>query len=272
MHPLEQLYERYIGPVEDPRRVRSGTSLFLGGTLLVVLGILSATSPLLTALGYSIYGAREIGGTLAGIGTPALFIGLTAMLRTDEKYRRFAYAGAAICVLGVGVFRLAYPHHWAGYGMDLTPYVTTLYFIGVFVTAVYMFVGIVNSEIKIEEIRMFSEPEPEPEPAPEPESEPRPSPTDTSQSGGAGIKANVESIEDPEQDDGVVLENESPPPETVVDKYCGNCEHFDYVDTAGGMKPYCALYDEIMDDVEPCDDWEPKRDQYGNARPATSDD
>lgn len=40
------------------------------------------------------------------------------------------------------------------------------------------------------------------------------------------------------------------------DKYCGNCAHFDYVDSDTGMQPYCGLYDEEMDDMEACNWWE----------------
>jgi len=40
------------------------------------------------------------------------------------------------------------------------------------------------------------------------------------------------------------------------DEYCGNCTHFDYVDTDDGMQPYCGLYEEEMDDMEACEWWE----------------
>ena len=42
------------------------------------------------------------------------------------------------------------------------------------------------------------------------------------------------------------------------DAYCGNCEQFDYVRTDDGMRPYCAHYDELMDDMEACEDWTPR--------------
>jgi hypothetical protein len=42
------------------------------------------------------------------------------------------------------------------------------------------------------------------------------------------------------------------------DAYCGNCEKFDYVRTDDGMRPYCAHYDELMDDMEACDAWTPR--------------
>ncbi|MDB9250083.1 hypothetical protein PN419_13925 [Halorubrum ezzemoulense] len=42
------------------------------------------------------------------------------------------------------------------------------------------------------------------------------------------------------------------------DAYCGNCAEFDYVRTDDGMRPYCGHYDELMDDMEACDDWTPR--------------
>ena len=41
------------------------------------------------------------------------------------------------------------------------------------------------------------------------------------------------------------------------DRYCGNCTHFDYVREGDGIKPYCGFYDELMDDMAPCDEWMP---------------
>jgi len=42
------------------------------------------------------------------------------------------------------------------------------------------------------------------------------------------------------------------------DTYCGSCGHFQYVRTDQGMQPYCGLHDGIMDDMDACDDWNPR--------------
>ncbi|MFC7136040.1 DUF7139 domain-containing protein [Halobaculum litoreum] len=42
------------------------------------------------------------------------------------------------------------------------------------------------------------------------------------------------------------------------DSYCGSCGHFQYVRTDQGMQPYCGLHDDLMDDMEACDDWSPR--------------
>ncbi|PSP74679.1 hypothetical protein BRC86_05170 [Halobacteriales archaeon QS_3_64_16] len=40
-----------------------------------------------------------------------------------------------------------------------------------------------------------------------------------------------------------------------VDRYCGNCGHFQYVRTENGLSPYCEYHEEVMDDMEPCLGW-----------------
>jgi len=39
------------------------------------------------------------------------------------------------------------------------------------------------------------------------------------------------------------------------DAYCGSCARFDYVRTDEGMQPYCTHYEEVMDDMDACDQW-----------------
>ena len=46
--------------------------------------------------------------------------------------------------------------------------------------------------------------------------------------------------------------------EKSVDRYCGSCAQFKYVRTDAGIKPYCAYHDELMDDMESCESWEPR--------------
>jgi hypothetical protein len=46
------------------------------------------------------------------------------------------------------------------------------------------------------------------------------------------------------------------PTESSVDRYCGSCVEFKYVRTDSGIRPYCAHHDELMDDMDACDDWQ----------------
>ena len=46
--------------------------------------------------------------------------------------------------------------------------------------------------------------------------------------------------------------------EASIDRYCGSCAQFKYVRTDTGIQPYCAHHDELMDDMESCESWEPR--------------
>lgn len=46
--------------------------------------------------------------------------------------------------------------------------------------------------------------------------------------------------------------------EASIDRYCGSCAQFQYVRTDNGIQPYCAHHDELMDNMESCDSWEPR--------------
>ena len=39
------------------------------------------------------------------------------------------------------------------------------------------------------------------------------------------------------------------------DAYCGNCAHFEYVKVEEKITPYCALHDDLMDDMDACAEW-----------------
>ncbi|GAB7013830.1 DUF7139 domain-containing protein [Halolamina salina] len=43
------------------------------------------------------------------------------------------------------------------------------------------------------------------------------------------------------------------------DSYCGSCAQFEYVQTDQGMQPYCGLHDEIMDDMDACNEYTPRK-------------
>jgi len=45
-------------------------------------------------------------------------------------------------------------------------------------------------------------------------------------------------------------------PEPSVDRYCGSCAEFKYVRTDSGIRPYCGYHDELMDDMDACDEWQ----------------
>ncbi len=59
--------------------------------------------------------------------------------------------------------------------------------------------------------------------------------------------------------DAEIVESEAAGPTEPTDRYCGNCEHFEYVRSSEGMVPYCARHETAMDDMDACDEWTPNR-------------
>jgi len=303
MTSLGEAYDSRGGEA-SARRVYLGTGLFAAGALLVVGGILAGATGLMVSNGFGIYESREIAGILAGLGVPAVFVGIFTVLPANRLQRAAAAVGAGLTVLGVMLFRVAYPMQWYAPNSGV-PSTTTLAFIVVYAagiittfwclfTAVATFktrndpggtvtmtvekngethtvevpttdlesareklteqgfggVGVFGGVEDPEQRTRANASEPEPEPATatatsKPEPSPGPAASASLSDGGAASQ----DISSPMDDAGVQA---GPGP----DEYCGNCTHFDYVDTDDGMQPYCGLYEEEMDDMEACEWWE----------------
>jgi MFS family permease len=270
MTSLGETYEGRDGVKKRPKRLYLGVGLFLAGSLLVVVAILAATTSLFSAVGLDVYGSRKLAGITAGLGVPAVFVGIFAVLpATSKRVRAAAAIGSSISVLGVGMFWYAYPLHWAQHGEHLTFPVVAVYFLGLVVTFWCLFTAVVNFKtrndpggtvtmevtrkgetkvVEVERSRGF---------------------------GSIGVfgdqpDGEIGAASDPMSDGGATNDDiTSPispqrerPPETTAtatDTYCGNCAHFDYVRTDDGMTPYCGLYDRRMTDMDACDRWTPNR-------------
>ncbi len=239
--------------------------------MLVVVAILAATTSLFAAIGLDIYGSRKLAGITAGLGVPAVFVGIFAVLpATSDRVRAAAAIGSSISILGVGMFWYAYPLHWAGYNRDLTLPVVAVYFVGLVVTFWCQFTAVVNfktrndpggtvtmevtrkGETKIVEVErsrgfgsvgVFGD---------QPNGDIGVT-TDTVSDGGA----TSDDISSPIQQGND--RRPTTPESAATDTYCGNCTHFDYVRTDNGMTPYCGLYDQRMNDMDACDQWTPNR-------------
>ena len=131
----------------DPRRLSIGVGLFVAGTLLLVVGLLTAAEVLFSGR-FSSGVARRYGGILGGIGVPIIMLGIMAVLPADRNTRIAAVAGAAIMALGVALFAHAYPHQWVGGPSpeltDLTLPTAGVYLLGAATTLWCLFVGIAN--------------------------------------------------------------------------------------------------------------------------------
>ena len=288
---MTSLAEVYHGARnESLRRLYLGTGLFAAGALLSIVAILVASTGVLRPLGFGVYEAREVAGVLAGLGVPAVFVGIFTVLPASDRERAVAAVGAAVAVLGVVLFWSTYPERWiTATENHLTLPVTAIYFVGVLTTFWSLFTAVVNFKVRndpggtvtIERViggekRLVEVPVSELEGS---------TLSELGGMGGVGVVGDVDRepvFAEPERDDAVV-ERASPSgttpasdggtqPEAVSspgprtrdqahasnpDRYCGNCEHFDYVNDGGDIRPYCGFHEELMDDMEACADWSP---------------
>lgn len=147
MASLGETYERRAGGASQ-RRVYLGTGLFATGALLVVAGILAGTTGLLLDAGFGTYEAREIAGILAGLGIPAVFLGVFTVLPANRFQRAAAAVGGAVSVAGVMLFRYAYPENWyvqsgnAWIPSDVVLLLTVVYFAGLITTFWCLFTAV----------------------------------------------------------------------------------------------------------------------------------
>jgi len=132
MPSLSEAYDGGEWSGRDPRRVSAGGSLFAAGALAVVAAIFVLASPDVAGL----FGAsgenptRRLAGTLAGLGVPAMFVGVVAVLPSSRRERLGVISGALLTVAGVWLFRQAYPDRWVGATDSLAFPTAMLYFVG----------------------------------------------------------------------------------------------------------------------------------------------
>jgi hypothetical protein len=278
------------------KRLLVGTGLFLAGALMIVTGIVVGSTDVLAAYDVDTFGAREIAGVLGGLGVPAVFVGVFTVLPASRGKRAAAAIGAAIAIVGVVLFSYAYPEQWSrAYGSpetNLTLPVATVYVAGVLTTFWVLFTAIVNvkasspgGNVTLQRIIRRAAASNEPG-SHRPGSKPS-SPTagsvgvagglddasaavpgaDTASDGGT----DAERLETPAPDTNPSGSNPSPDADSEnlpgvggptpgsgadPDRYCGNCTHFRYVRADAGMQPYCGFHDELMDDMEACEQWQ----------------
>jgi sugar phosphate permease len=131
MPSLSEAYDGGEWTGRDPRRVSAGGGLFVVGALAVVTAILALTTGLASVFGATTtVETRRVAGVLAGLGSPAMFLGVVAVLPASRRERLGALVGAALNVAGVGLFRSAYPTRWVEASDSLAFPTAMVYFVG----------------------------------------------------------------------------------------------------------------------------------------------
>ncbi|ACV49293.1 MULTISPECIES: DUF7139 domain-containing protein [Halomicrobium] len=130
MTSLTDVYEGNVGRVASRRQQLLGSALFLvGGSMVVGAIALATTNVGVQSLGR--YPARELAGVLAGLGLPAVLLGVFAVLPASRSVRGAAIVGTGITAIGVAMFQHVYPYDWVTAAPLLTLATTAVYFFGV---------------------------------------------------------------------------------------------------------------------------------------------
>ena len=281
------------------RQIYAGSTLFVVGIVLVVAGIVVATTDVLLGGGTTLFQVREYGGILAGLGVPAVFLGISAVLPAERSTRAAAGIGASVAVLGVALFAHAYPCRWSGANcapgmVDLTLPTVGVYFLGALTTFWCLFVGIANFKTRNDPggtVTMEVTRQGETKVIEVDRSKARGSVGLGGSSSTPTASVGAQVSDGGSDDDGIrevasVSSNGSPTAgggnrstggatatasgggsevwksttatdatTDNADRYCGNCEHFEYVRTERGIQPYCGFHDGVMADMDPCEDW-----------------
>lgn len=295
MPSLGETYERRAGAASR-RQVVLGTGLFASGAVLVVAAIVTGATGLLIGNGFTVFEGREIAGVLAGLGLPAVFVGITIVLPATNLHRAASVVGSGLAVLGVMLFRYAYPEQWyaaPGVPSTLVLALLLIYFAGVLTTFWSLFTAVATFKTRNDPGGTVSLTVSKGGAAAKAVEVVQTEFQNASQAlGGLGGIGTFGGVETGTQDlgptphstgssvsdggtttDAEIVEPEGPatpkgpgPDEDTEvvksddgvepDKYCGNCTHFDYEQDGTGMHPFCGLYDERMEDMEACQWWE----------------
>lgn len=284
MASLAEVYERKQsgGGHASPRRVVIGVTLFLVGASMVVVGLVLASTEILSAIGIGRFQSRRIAGVLGGIGVPAVFTGILTVLPASDRLRVAGALGAGVAIVGVALFWTVYPGQWLGASVErhYTFETTAIYFFGTLVTFWCFFVAAANFktrndpggtvELEITKAGRTKIVEVDRSSIRSglsgigflggPTSSDVGTTTTVSDGGSTPqtIQAPSAPAHDPSQGDvGVDVITDEPVQSPPVDRYCGNCSHFRYVRGDDAMTPYCGFHSESMADMHPCEDWSP---------------
>ena len=127
---LFDLYREYIGEPDDRTDVYVGFGLFLGGIgLAVVALVLFLWSTTLEPRSDAYWAWVQPAYAIGMISLPALMLGITVLLPSEQRMVYISLAGVALSVVAAIGFVLAYPDNWL-YGNDYSVAVVATYAIG----------------------------------------------------------------------------------------------------------------------------------------------
>lgn len=142
MPSLDQAYDRRWEGLRDPHRV--GIGLVIAG--IGALGILVAMG--LVAAWPNDTGAKQAAAMSAGLGVPAMLIGIVVILPASRRNRGGVVVGTFLTLAGVALFWFAYPDRWTRTGESLAFETGALYAVGVAIALWYVFSALAAARLR----------------------------------------------------------------------------------------------------------------------------
>ena len=142
MTSLDEAYDRRWDRLRDPHRVGAGLVLVGVGALAVLAAMV------LVALEPGNKGAKETAGIAAGLGVPAMLLGVVVVLQASRRDRLGVLAGAGLTVVGVALFWFAYPGRWTRTADPLAFETLAVYTAGCAVGLWFVFSAVTSARLR----------------------------------------------------------------------------------------------------------------------------
>jgi hypothetical protein len=142
MTSLDEAYDRKWSGERNPRRVVGGVALVGAGVLAVVVAM-----GLIGFQGDSTV-AKQYAGAVAGLGVPAMLLGVVVVLPASRVTRLGVVLGTAIASAGVFMFWHVYPGRWTRTANPLAFETMMLYGLGSAVALWFVFRAIATFRLR----------------------------------------------------------------------------------------------------------------------------
>jgi len=142
MPSLDEAYDRRWEGLRDPHRVGAGMVLAGLGALAVLaaMGVVAARP--------DSTGAKQAAGIAAGLGVPAMLLGIVVVLPASRRDRLGVLAGTGLTVLGVVLFWYAYPDRWTRTADPLAFETLAVYAAGCAIALWFVFSALASTRLR----------------------------------------------------------------------------------------------------------------------------
>jgi hypothetical protein len=142
MPSLGEAYESNRFGDRDPTRVVPGVALGIAGALAVIVAIA------LLAVGGTATTFKAYAGLLAGVGVPAMLLGVVFVLPAEARDRLGVLAGTLVTTGGVWLFWHAYPTQWTRTPNSMAFETVFVYALGAAIALWFVFTALATTRLR----------------------------------------------------------------------------------------------------------------------------